>query len=101
MNNKDWGTKLKEKAKGRVRLPSDKKIVFSGDEQCLEVKLSKAALTHGNMQDNNCAFEAWTLALMAGCEVSQVKIVCEVPDEAARRDSKHYQRALYRLHAVQ
>jgi hypothetical protein len=99
VNNKDWTKKLKQKAKDKTRivLPSEKKIAFSGNERCLEVTLRKAALTHGNMQDNDSAFEAWTFAIMAGCGITQVKIDCEVPDQAARNESKHYQRALYRL----
>jgi hypothetical protein len=91
VNNKDWSKELKQK------VPAENKIVLSGNKDCLEITLRKAALTHGNMQDNDSAFEAWTLAIMAACGIAQAKIDCEVPDQAARDESKHYQRALYRL----
>jgi hypothetical protein len=95
MNNTDWRNKLRQKAQSRsIDLPAENKIVFSGDEQCLMITLRKAALTQGNMQDNDSAFEAWTLALMAGCEIAQVNIDCEIPDVEARNASRHYQRAL-------
>jgi len=70
---------------------------FSGDEQCLEVTLRPAAITESNMQDNDSAFEAWILAIVAWCDVASVTIKCEMPESDARRASKHYQRALYRL----
>ena len=98
---KDWGGELKDAfnraggAKRPIRLPKSGKIDFGGTAERVTVHM-KAEAVAANMQTDESAFEAWSLALVAWCGVKSVVLTWEPPEEPGK--NLHYQRFLYRAH---
>jgi hypothetical protein len=95
-----WGKFLNEahetflRAKSNVGLPNG--ITISGTHNLVQIRLTKASVI-SNMQTDQAAFEAWSLALMAWCGVEKIRLSWEEqPLNSAER--KHYERFLFRVH---
>jgi hypothetical protein len=100
LDNKEWGQKLKadyekETKKPReIRLPEAKQIVFGGEEDLVTITMKEKAVLK-NMQRDEAAFEAWSLALRFWCKAKSIELDWELPSESCKKNP-HYQRFLYR-----
>lgn len=105
--NDFWGGELAkafEKANpaeprtGTIGLPAPHKIHFSGNLDCITINMTQKAIV-ANLQTNESAFEAWSLALVVWCGVKKVVLNWQPPEEGcSETDQCHYQRFLYRAH---
>jgi hypothetical protein len=104
MNNNTWGKQLAESYKRKtlgksrnIRLPAQDRIEFDGEKGCVKVTMKSKAIL-ANLQTNAAAFEAWSLALRVWCDVENIELRWERPDENASKEAMfHYQRFLYRV----
>jgi len=98
MNNLSWGKRLAEKYKAKtdsdrkIRLPAADQIQFEGERDRITVTMQPKAIV-ANLQTNAAAFEAWSLALKVWCDVDQVELRWQPPEDPR---NPHYQRFLYR-----
>jgi hypothetical protein len=102
MNNEFWGRRLCEAHRKRtgirrnVRLPASDQIRFGGEQDRITVTMAQKAIV-ANLQTNEAAFEAWSLALKVWCDVENVELQWEPPGEnCTLTEQCHYQRFLYR-----
>jgi hypothetical protein len=100
LDNREWSRKLKAdyeketKDPREVRLPEANEIVFGGEEDLVTITMKEEAVLQ-NMQKDEAAFEAWSLALRFWCKAKSIELDWELPSES-RKKNPHYQRFLYR-----
>jgi hypothetical protein len=101
----DWNKRLYDAydsgRKGRrrpVRLPASGAMSASGEGDNVTISLRADAVVQ-NMQDNNAAFEGWSLALKRWCKVDSVRLQWEPPadTDVGQIQNRHYERFLYRV----
>lgn len=101
MNSAAWSKRLQKayndktgKRRG-VRLPSADYIQFDGEDRVTVTMKERAVLA--NMQTDESAFEAWSLALRFWCKAESIELNWEFP-RGSRKETQlsHYRRFLYR-----
>ncbi|MEP6967477.1 MAG: hypothetical protein ABI906_05310 [Pseudomonadota bacterium] len=86
------GVRLPMERVADLAFPNRALVHFEGTEKAVRIRLNKAGI-QANMQTDVASFDAWSLTLKVWCEVEEVSLTWELPDDPA---DLHYQRFLYR-----
>ena len=95
-DNQQWQVELRKNVRAlkNCRFPKRSEIELGGTIERATITMKGKGL-HSNMQSDAAAFEAWALALLCHCGVQSVQI--DLDSGAAKEESQHYERFLYRL----